>query len=200
MVFQDTVDLEGVSIDEAFDRTLSWIEKEKAKVIEQQRPTFIKVEHGRKNWKIAQNMFKIITFTFSPDTRKLKVELINTYWPRWFGREDKSIILWSKAVEDYYRYISVPLDVNTLRRIYPEKNINLMTMGTMFYLILFIIFNGFFLYILLDMMIRCWDGSIPAIIVVGGMSGGNIYLMSWTYRLIRDLKFYLKRKQLLYPK
>ena len=119
-LIKDELIIEVTDIEHIFDKSILWLKKENAKILEKMPPFFMVAihQHG-----LDANLYpKKIQIKLSKLENKVEVEF--KIMKSMIERVNTRSIFFRKLIEDYYRYIGINVDNDILKRIYPEEVLN----------------------------------------------------------------------------
>lgn len=126
-IINETATIKGASIEKVYDQCKDWLKSVDAQILDESKPHFIKAIHTINIMKNhAQEKYFLISLTqetspfqkvFSPTNTIISFKIHRpTGYHFWH-------LPWVEYVESLWRHISVPMDNNMLRHLYPKKHL-----------------------------------------------------------------------------
>lgn len=166
-LLKDKVVIEAKYIEEIFDKSILWLKKENAKILEKKPPYFAVAMH---QYGIDANLYpKKIQIDLSELKNKIEIEF--KIMKSVSGRVNTRSIFFRKLIEDYYRFIGVNVDNDILKRIYPEKVLNTLIKRTLYGIF---VLNLISIIVIISKIFGFWLDFILFLFMVMGFSGLSI--------------------------
>ena len=138
-VISEKIIIEDANINEVYNKCISWMETQKVKFLEEERPFHIKALHSVNHPYKRQGKHIIV------DLDEVETEVgVSFKIPHLEWKMHKGIywIFWIEIMEEFYRYIGVEIDDELLNQFYNEEYYNAMIKGNKINAILFFIFSA----------------------------------------------------------
>ena len=209
-IIDETVTMKGTSIEKVYDDCIEWLRTKKANITKQNSPTTIEA--------ILQEKILGYRSSITTETVKLQLSQDKSSFPSLFPDNHAVIVkfrmdswtvlglkqfpqkMWIQYVEELWRFLKIPLDDDSLRRLYPLSRLHSITGRYRGYTIIGFLLCGGFGITMINALFHTIDRGMFYIFTFSAFILLCIYGLNdtWNYYFMKYQKFRSLEDQ-LYP-
>lgn len=211
LIISEKIILSNRSVEDVYEKCIGWIKRQKAKILRQERPFYIKARNNKGIDIHIKNTAKDIEISLNVIDNNIDIELkiwrIKMFYYKWtilgskkrFQRYKQSTnnlykIVWMEMLEDFYIYLDLMIDESFKKKLYPKENLDKILKYESSYFVIFSPILVYFIYLFLNIQTSGVDIVYKMILILICLL--SFYLFSYG-SLLRIIDI-IRRKHAIY--